>query len=71
MYVTFRKIKNEVIAIFPTEKWTYNTLASYMHVGQHGGCTLFFKDFKKCKEKDYLPLLQELKSIGYNDLIIV
>lgn len=39
---------------------------SYEHYGQHGGCHLdYVKDSKKATEAEYLPLKQELESIGY------
>ena len=69
--VIFRKIDNEVIAIFPEIKNTYNTLLSYMHIGQHGGCSLFYTDISQpCPQKEYLFLLEELKQI-YNDCNLV
>ena len=69
--VIFRKIDNEVIAIFPEIKDSYNTLLSYMHIGQHGGCSLFYPDISQpCPQEEYLSLLEELKGI-YNDCKLV
>jgi len=69
--VIFRKIDDEVIAIFPEIKNTYNTLLSYMHIGQHGGCSLFYTDITKpCPREEYLSLLEELKGI-YQDCKLV
>ena len=72
--VIFRLLKDEVMAVFPTEIWSeYNEtmLASYMHIGQHGPCSKNYKRFTKpAKRSQYLPLLRELKQIGYNNLVI-
>ena len=69
--VIFRKIDDEVIAIFPEIKNTYNTLLSYMHIGQHSGCSMFYTDISEpCPQEDYLSLLEELKGI-YKDCKLV
>ena len=72
--VVFRLLKGEVLAVFPTDTWQCadgDFLASYMHVGQHGPCSKNYKRFTKpAKRSQYLPLLRELKQIGYNNLVI-
>ena len=70
--------KGEVIALFPDElwmgadHWNTNYVASYMHVGQHAGADYLgvMQETKPATEQEYTPLLRELKSIGYDDLII-
>lgn len=47
-------------------------IESYMHVGQHGeACYELVRELPGATIKEYAPLLQELKSIGYTDLKIV
>ncbi len=71
--VKFRQAHtNEIIAYFPQLKYNKrihgNDLnTSYSHVGQHSACS---GDYIKClcrpaNESEYLPLKQELESIGY------
>ena len=72
--VIFREIKEDksIIAIFPDITWNKNGLfLSYQHIGQHS---------EACKEfylKDTIPtnehkeLLNELASVGYDDLKIM
>ena len=39
----------------------------YSHIGQHSMCCKeWFNEQKKATKKQYKPLLQELKNIGYN-----
>lgn len=73
--VIFRKFKDtgDIIAIFPyiINDYKYN-VGSYMHIGQHGACTIDYAQITKpCSESEYTPLLNELKSIGYDDLKII
>ena len=72
--VIFRKFDNgEIIALFPQEPATYDgwECMSYMHVGQHGSADPFIaKDTKPATPYEYAALYNELKSIGYNDLIV-
>ncbi len=70
--VIFRKIDDEVIAIFPEIKNTYNTLLSYMHIGQHSGCSLFYTDISEpCPQEEYLSLFEELKGIYHDCKLVV
>ena len=72
--VIFRKFKDgEVIALFPQEPATRNgwECMSYMHVGQHGGADpMIVHETKPAKWDEFVELLEELQSIGYNDLKI-
>ena len=62
----FTKEFNEVTAVFIDNKNT-SFPDCYAHIGQHNMCSSeWVKEQKKATEKQYLPLLQELKSIGYN-----
>ena len=66
--VTFRKFEdNEVIALFPNIEWdTQGNIASYMHIGQHGGASPeLFTDLDKASEEESQALKTELESIGY------
>ena len=63
--VIFRKFNddNSIIAIFPyiINDYKYN-VESYMHIGQHSGCTIDYAQITKpCSENEYTPLLNELK----------
>ena len=70
--VIFRKFKdNDIIALLPTipGDMNPNTCESYMHIGQHGSADLgIIYDTKLAKQTEYDDLLQELESIGYEDL---
>lgn len=69
--VIFRVCKDgEVIAFFPTIPWSFDSVASYMHIGQHSGaCRDFYYDTKPATKEQYKPLLKELTdSVGYKDL---
>lgn len=71
--VIFRKFRDgSVIALFPNIPWDNNgNIASYMHVGQHGGASpLIVADTKLAEKDEYAPLLRELKSLGYSNLKI-
>ena len=69
MKVVFRIYPDgQVIALFPEEsdKRTGGTM-SYMHIGQHGDADYHgvIQQTKPATEAQYLPLFNELKSIGY------
>lgn len=70
--VIFRKFKNgEVIALFPQEPATRDgwECMSYMHIGQHGSADPnIVRRTKPAKWGEFVELLRELESIGYNDL---
>jgi len=70
--VLFRKFKDgNVIALFPTILCNTNvsTCLSYMHIGQHGNASVnLIYETKLAKPDEYKSLLDELISIGYDDL---
>lgn len=60
-------------AVFPTLPGTMNpdTMTCYAHIGQHGSCcSQYVREAKPAKPADYADLIKELKSIGYDDLLI-
>lgn len=73
--VVFRQFKDngDVIALFPEIPATLNpdTMLSYMHVGQHGAATDVIGITKPAAVDDYAALERELKSVGYDDLLVV
>lgn len=69
--VMFRKVKGEVIAMFPYEKYDAFNVLSYMHIGQHSSCHRNFVYMSKpATESEYASLKNELEQIGYNLKII-
>ena len=70
--VIFRKFGNgEVIALFPDEQERGGNICSYMHVGQHGSADPnIVHRTRPAKWAEFVELLRELQSIGYNDLKI-
>ena len=70
--VQFRLLKGEVIAVFPYILCSDMNVLSYAHIGQHSACVWYINDFTKAAtESQYLPLLNELKSIGYDNLKVI
>lgn len=63
--VFFKEVEGDVIAVFPDTTWTDNTVASYMHIGQHGGASLELMTSLP-DAKDYKDLFEELEESGYN-----
>lgn len=70
----FRKDKYGVFALFPYCKWDYRTkrVTAYAHIGQHFGTdyVIEIQYSRPATQQEYQPLLNELKSIGYNPRII-
>ncbi|RTL04973.1 hypothetical protein EKK58_09205 [Candidatus Dependentiae bacterium] len=68
--VIFRKFKQggDIIAFFPELPGTNspNTCMNYMHIGQHGHGDANCGHTIPAKRAEYMPLLKELRSIGYN-----
>ena len=64
----------DVIALFPTLVGTMDpyTCESYEHVGQHGSADPqgVMQATKPAKPAEYADLMAELKSIGYDDLVV-
>ena len=70
MFVQFRILQGEVIAVFPYNVCDqhYN-VTSYQHTGQHGAAAWDINTFTKAARPDeYASILQELISIGYVNL---
>lgn len=61
----YTKEYKEVTAVFIDENTDFPDC--YSHIGQHSMCCKeWVNEQKKASKKQYLPLLSELKSIGYN-----
>lgn len=62
----------EITALFPTELGTNElyTSSSYAHIGQHGSADPVgvIQATRAAKPAEYADLLEELVSIGYDDL---
>jgi hypothetical protein len=65
--VIFRKIRGEVIALFPTEPGTSDprTCWSYTHTGQHGAACASGHGWPLAAPAEFAPLKRELESLGY------
>lgn len=62
---------NQVFAYFPEEVEGEKVRLCYAHIGQHSVCHIdYAKQCKKARPYQYRELLMELKSIGYNLLVI-
>ena len=70
--VIFRKDKEgNIIAFLPELRVNHGNIMSYMHIGQHSEASYqFYVGTKKADKIEYNPLLEELKSI-YDDCILV
>ena len=71
--VIFRKFKGDVIALFPSIAGTldyYSTCMSYQHLGQHSSASILINKFPAASPDEFKALLDELVSIGYDDLKI-
>ena len=70
--VIFRKDREgNIIAFLPELRVNYGDIMSYMHIGQHSEASYqFYVETKKANESEYNLLLDELKSI-YDDCILV
>ncbi len=71
--VIFRKWKSngDVIAFFLDCPETPGHCLSYEHVGQHGKAAYPHPQTEPATVEEYMSLLTELRSIGYNDLHVV
>ena len=70
--VLFKRFRDhgDVIAIFPNLRHSTELLMSYMHIGQHSGCSPELLDgdcdlTELATLDEYTPLLRELSDIGY------
>jgi len=65
--------RTQVFAVFPTLAGDDDpeTMACYAHIGQHGTAHMaYVRECRPAPTSAYIPLLQELQSIGYDDLVI-
>ena len=71
--VIFRITEDDVIAVFPEIPWNDNLLTSYQHNEQHAGCSTDWirSRTRPATRVEYAPLLQELKTIGYDDIKVL
>ena len=70
--VIFRKDREgNIIAFLPELRVNRGNIMSYMYIGQHSEASYqFYTETKKADESAYNPLLEELKRI-YDDCILV
>jgi hypothetical protein len=69
--VLFRKCRDEgdIVAVFPDTIWdARGNVASYQHVGQHGGASMqwVIDDTVPASSAEYAALAAELRAIGYD-----
>lgn len=74
--VVFRVAKDgEVCALFPFELGQVRnpgTCSCYVHVGQHSWADVgYVNKTKPATRKQYLPLLKELRRIGYKNIRVL
>ena len=74
--ITFVKSpeEGEICAVFVNEFWDRSNtkLTSYMHIGQHAGCSPdILKNWPLATEQEYRSLLEELNTIGYENIKII
>jgi len=61
----------QILAYFPDEIHNKELRTCYVHIGQHSGCHPdYLKKCRKAKPEQYAALLEELVSIGYDNLIV-
>lgn len=66
--------EGEICAVFVNEFWdrSKTKLTSYMHIGQHAGCSPdILKNWPLATEQEYRSLLEELNTIGYENIKII
>lgn len=59
----------DLFAYFPKLKYDLKGYhkTCYSHIGQHSGCAMeYVKECRPATESEYMPLKQELESIGYD-----
>lgn len=66
------KNNNEIIAFMPYEFCNWQgQFTCYAHIGQHSSCDYgYYLQCKPATYQEYKPLLEELKSIGYDIQVI-
>lgn len=61
----------EVFACFPDQPANYGRVVYYAHIGQHGeGDISYCANCKRATMDEFMPLFQELESLGYNLKVI-
>lgn len=73
VYFSYSTDYDEVTAFFPEIKETKEYILCYAHIGQHSGAHPehpLCDEERPATEKEYTPLLNELRSIGYNLTLI-
>jgi hypothetical protein len=65
----YREPDHSIMAVFLKDYWndlSKDTVTCYAHIGQHSACHLdYLKECTLAKKDEYLPLMEELTSIGY------
>jgi hypothetical protein len=62
--VQFRKLRGEIIAVFPYVIMNKTNVLSYQHIGQHSECIWNINSVSKAaKPEEYRDLLSELRGI--------
>jgi hypothetical protein len=60
------------MAYFPDQIHNGKLRVCYAHIGQHSSCDPeYLKECKEATPQEYGPLLEELKSIGYDKLEVI
>jgi hypothetical protein len=71
----YNKENEDLFAVFPTEIFNsiFGTFVTcYSQIGQHSAChPEYIKESGEAEPQQYMPLLNELKQIGYDDLEII
>lgn len=69
--VIFRKLKGEVLALFPYEEYNKSLCVCYAHLGQHSSADYNYivSKTRPATLEEYADLLHELKNLGYNLII--
>lgn len=72
MKVKFVRFKGELLALFPNRiELDGNYILSYESFGQHGIASKSLMKLRYAKKEEYMTLLNELKSIGYDNLEVM
>ena len=75
IYIRFVQLNGETLAVFMRTSaarrydGTQWVRMSYAHMGQHGECYDGMQRRKRATREQYMPLLNELQSIGYTVVV--
>lgn len=62
----------DLFAYFPDIEEGKGLRLCYAHIGQHGACSEEYAgDSREATEEEFFPLLEELVSLGYHDMIVL